>query len=82
MLGISQKGIDYDSLDGKPVHLVILLFGNENNPTGHLGVLKNIATLLNNADFYTQIMKCRTPSEVTETIIEFEDLLIYSDEKK
>ena len=82
VLGISQVGIDYDSLDGKQVYLVMLLFGNENNPTAHLSVLKNIATLLSNPDFYTQIMKCRTSSEVTETIIEFEDLIKYSEEKK
>jgi len=82
VLGISRAGIDYDSLDGKPVHLIMFLLGDENNPTEHLRVLKNIATILNNHDFYNQLLKCKSPSEVTETIVEFEDLLKFTDEKK
>lgn len=83
VMGISQGGIEYDSLDGKPVHLIIFLVGDENNPNVHLNILKNIATLLNNPDFYAQIMKCKTSPSVTETIVEFEDLLLkYSEDKK
>lgn len=82
VLGISQKGIEYDSLDGKPVHLIMLLLGNQNNPTEHLNVLKNIATLLNNPDFYNTLIKSKNSQQVTETILEFEDLLRYGEEKK
>ncbi|MCK4798248.1 MAG: PTS sugar transporter subunit IIA [Spirochaetes bacterium] len=82
VLGMSKQGIEYDSLDGKPVHLVMLLLGDEKNPNQHLNILKNIATLLNNPDFYTQIMKSKSPSELTEVIIEFEDLLKFGEEKK
>lgn len=82
ILGISQEGIEYDSLDGQPVHVVMLLLGNANNPTEHLKVLKNIATMLNNPDFYAQLMRCKSPAEITETIIEFEELFKFSDEKK
>jgi len=55
VLGISKQGIDYDSLDGQPVHLVMLLVGNKNNPTVHLNILKKIATILNNPDFYNHL---------------------------
>jgi nitrogen PTS system EIIA component len=74
VLGISQKGIDYQSLDGKPVHIVLFLVGDDNQPDGHLMVLKNIALLMTNPEFYPTIMKCKTPREVAATIGEFEEL--------
>ena len=73
VLGISQKGIEYDSLDGKPVHLVMLLIGDDKEPENHLKILRNIAVLLTNPNFYPTIMKCKTPKEVSETIVEFEE---------
>jgi nitrogen PTS system EIIA component len=74
VLGISQKGIDYDSLDGKPVHLVLLLIGNDKEPEGHLKILKNLSVLLSNPDFYPNIMKCKAAKELSEKITEFEDI--------
>jgi PTS system fructose-specific IIC component/PTS system nitrogen regulatory IIA component len=82
VLGISRTGIDYDSLDGKPVHLIMLLIGHEDKPNEHLQVLKNIASLLNNPDFYEQIMQKDSAAAINETIIEFEELLKYAEEKK
>jgi nitrogen PTS system EIIA component len=80
ILGISRSGIEYDSIDGKPAHLIMLLIGDEKNPNGHLKILKSIAVLLNNPDFYKEIMKCNTPEKVNEVIIEFEDLSKYNGE--
>ena len=78
VLGISRKGIDYDSIDGKPVHLIMLLVGDDKNPDGHLKILRNIAVLLNNPDFYNEIIKCTSPAQVNEAIVEFEDLSKYN----
>lgn len=80
ILGISQKGIEYDSLDGKPVHLILLLIGDTKNPNGHLKILKNLAVLLNNPEFYHEIINCKTPAQINEAIIEFEDLSKFSGE--
>jgi len=74
VIGVSQKGIDYDSLDGKPVHLVMLLIGNDKEPEGHLKILKNLSILLSNPDFYPSIMKCKTAKDLSNVIIEFEDI--------
>jgi mannitol/fructose-specific phosphotransferase system IIA component (Ntr-type) len=75
VLGISKQGIEYDSLDGKPVHLVMLILGDKNKPNTHLSILKDIAIILKNPDFYPQIMNCRSPQEVNETLVEFEELI-------
>ena len=73
VLGISRSGIEYDSLDGRPVNVVMFLLGNENKPDEHIKVLRNIAVLLNNPEFYEQLVGCTTAEQVTETIIEFEE---------
>ncbi len=74
VLGISQKGIEYQSLDGKPVHVVMMLVGDDNAPDGHLFVLKNLALLMTNPEFYPALMKCKTAKDVSTTISEFEEL--------
>lgn len=81
VIGISKNGIDYDSLDGKPVHIIFFLIGDKNNPNEHLTVLKNLALMLNMPDFYNDIMNCNNSEKVTEKLIEFEDLLKFSVKK-
>jgi PTS system fructose-specific IIC component/PTS system nitrogen regulatory IIA component len=81
VMGISRKGIDYDSLDGKPVYVVMMLVGKVTEPEGHLKVLKNIAVLMTNPEFYPTLMKCKTPREVYDTIIEFEDIAKFAEKK-
>ena len=63
VLGISQKGIDYDSLDGEPVYLVILLLSSKDDSELHLKTLKKIASLLEYSDFYQYILKAETSEE-------------------
>ncbi|GMO16143.1 MAG: PTS sugar transporter subunit IIA [Termitinemataceae bacterium] len=46
-LGISQSGIEYESLDSKPVHCVLLLIMGESAREKHLRVLNRIAFLIN-----------------------------------
>ncbi|OHD06595.1 MAG: hypothetical protein A2086_06645 [Spirochaetes bacterium GWD1_27_9] len=75
VLGVSQAGIDYDSLDGQPVHLVMMLIGKDTEPEGHLKVLRNVAMLMSNPDFYPSLIKCKTPAELHNTIVEFEELI-------
>lgn len=77
-LGITKRGIDYDSLDGKPVHLVFFLLGDKKKPNEHLTVLKNLASMLSNPDFYSEIMKCSTAEQANEKIVEFEDTIKFS----
>lgn len=74
IMGISQEGIEYQSLDGKPVHIVLCLIGDENAPDGHLLILKNLALLMTNPEFYPTVMKCKSPKEVSTTIAQFEEL--------
>jgi mannitol/fructose-specific phosphotransferase system IIA component (Ntr-type) len=50
-LGRSRTGIEFDALDGQPVHLVILLLVPKGQYQQHLHTVAHVARLLHNADF-------------------------------
>lgn len=43
-LGISKKGLDFNSIDGKPVHLVLVI---GSNPSNQVEYLKSLAYIMN-----------------------------------
>ncbi|MCQ2241268.1 PTS sugar transporter subunit IIA [Treponema sp.] len=63
-VGISQKGIDYASLDGEPVHFVFLLICGEGEDELHLEVLKDLAVLLQDKQFLENLGNSKDPQEV------------------
>ncbi len=67
-LGISKKGIDYESLDGNPVHLVIMMVATIDNPGKHVAALGEIARLMKIPGFYDNIINANTPDEIVESI--------------
>ncbi len=50
-LGRSKKGVNFDSLDNQPVHLVVLFLVPQGQFQKHLHTLANIAKLLHRAEF-------------------------------
>jgi mannitol/fructose-specific phosphotransferase system IIA component (Ntr-type) len=50
-LGRSKPGVNFDSLDNQPVHLVMLFLVPQGQFQKHLHTLANIAKLLHKADF-------------------------------
>ena len=79
VLGISRKGIDYESLDGEPVRLLFLLVSSESAAVSHLSALKRIALLADVPDFYTQMLAAETPEEANQIIARHEAGLAASD---
>ena len=74
-IGISRKGIDYSSLDGEPVYLVFLLVSAPDVAELHLRALKRLARLLDNPEFYTELVAAQTPEQAFQIIKGYEDLL-------
>lgn len=75
VIGISAAGIDYQSLDGEPVHLLFLLLSSEADAGLHLAVLKKIALLVENPDFYQEVMAAADADAVHRAIVRFEEIL-------
>ena len=63
-VGISKRGIDYDSLDGSPVHFVFMLICGEGEGELHLEVLKQLAGVLQNNEFIEELGRKTSPQEV------------------
>ncbi len=72
VVGISKKGIDYDSLDKKPVHLIFMFLFAPDETEKHLKIMQTLASILQNADFYSEIMNKKTAAEIYDTICQFE----------
>ncbi len=71
-LGISGEGIDFDSIDNKPTHLVILLVTPKNKTKMHIKTLAEIAKLLNHESSRTRLLGAETPEDTIRIIREEE----------
>ncbi|MFH1369277.1 MAG: PTS sugar transporter subunit IIA [Elusimicrobiota bacterium] len=70
--GISQKGVEFNSLDGEPVHLIFLLVGPVEVAGQHLKALARISRLFKDK-FFRQALKDAKSVEEIVKIIEKED---------
>lgn len=70
--GRSSRGVDFESMDGKPAHLFFLLVAPENCAGIHLRALAKIARLLKNNNIRTRLGSAVTQDEIHE-IIQKED---------
>jgi len=70
--GISRKGVDFDTLDGRPAYLFFLLLTPENSTGLHLKALARIARMLKNELFKEKLLRAQTSDDVI-TVIHSED---------
>lgn len=64
VLGISQKGIDFESLDNSPVHFVFMLLCNGTVDNLHLKILKTLAFALQDPRFIKELSEKKSAEEV------------------
>ena len=76
ILGISRKGIDYDALDGQPVYILFMLLAPQKDSEKHLRLLKRLAGLLDNPQFYTELLAQTDPHGASKVIRKYEDIFI------
>jgi PTS system nitrogen regulatory IIA component len=71
-LGISRKGIEFNSLDGEPVHIIFLLVGPVEVAGQHLKALSRISRLFKDKFLRQAIREAVTKEEIVK-IIQQED---------
>jgi nitrogen PTS system EIIA component len=68
--GRSSQGVDFESMDGKPVHLFFLLVAPENCAGIHLRALAKIARLLKNSAIRKKLGSVASREEIYSIIRE------------
>ena len=68
-LGISKKGVDFNSLDGEPVYIFFLLVAPKDSAGPHLKALARISRILRNASFCNILRKSKDIEQIYRLII-------------
>jgi PTS system nitrogen regulatory IIA component len=66
--GRSHEGIDFDSIDGKPVHIFFLLMAPESSTGQHLKALAKISRMLKDQEFRNSLMSAKSTEELYRKI--------------
>jgi mannitol/fructose-specific phosphotransferase system IIA component (Ntr-type) len=67
-LGVSKKGIDYETTDREPVTVVFLVLAEANNPGPHVECLGEIARLLQIQGFCDRLRRAANAQEALAVI--------------
>ena len=67
-IGISRNGIDFDSFDGEPVYIVLLLLVPKTSFGKHIKTLAHIARTLSKSGVRDMIRSADSPEQVFELI--------------
>jgi mannitol/fructose-specific phosphotransferase system IIA component (Ntr-type) len=69
-VGISKGGIDFESLDNEPVHIVVMFAMPSGSDKIYLGVLAQIMMALRSGGFSERLIACESPAEVKAILAE------------
>jgi fructose-specific phosphotransferase system IIA component len=67
-IGITQEPIEFDSIDNKPVGIIILLVSPPDQTGPHIQALARISRLMLDEQFKSQLEKAMSPEEVYDLI--------------
>lgn len=67
-LGISRRGIRFDSPDNRPAHIIFLLLARADNPGPHIQALAEIAQLVQSETFLKKALEAKTPNDLIELV--------------
>lgn len=70
--GLSRRGVDFDSMDGRPTHIFFLLITPENSTGLHLKLLAQISKILKNDLFKKKLLDATDKDEIYSIIKEEE----------
>jgi CBS domain containing-hemolysin-like protein/mannitol/fructose-specific phosphotransferase system IIA component len=68
-----SEGLEWKSVDGKPVELVFLILTPHHEPTAQLNLLSQLARLVMNPTLKDRLLEVATPEELLEVLRAFED---------
>lgn len=69
-VAVSNKGVDFESLDGDPVYVLFLLISPPNEPARHLRALERISRQLRNDTFCRFLKQARNAEDILQLLSE------------
>jgi nitrogen PTS system EIIA component len=69
-VGVSQTGLDFESLDGQNASLFFLLVSPPDRPGDHLRALENISRQLRDETFCRFLRQSKTPDDILQLLEE------------
>ncbi len=67
-LGVSKKGIDFDSLDGEPAYIFFILIAPQDSAGPHLKALARVSRLLKDKYFRESLKSTKDQKDIIELV--------------
>lgn len=67
-LGIKREGLEFDSLDNKPVKLIFMIGASDKQDKEYIKVLSRLVLRLKNRDFFNALVDADSPEDVYKLI--------------
>ncbi len=67
-IGISRQGVDFDALDDRPVHIVVMIAGPAGQQDRYIRILARVVLTLKDPKVRETILKAQTPQEVIQAL--------------
>lgn len=74
-VGRSREGVDFESPDGSPTHLVIMVCCNNTQAADFLKVLARLVTRLKQPELQRRILDAKSPAEIREMFVQPDGIL-------
>lgn len=71
-VAVSAQGVPFDSLDGEPVHVFVMLISPQDQPGQHLRALENVSRNLRDDMFCRFLRQAKTREAIVELLHEAE----------
>lgn len=68
VVGRAPRGIEFDALDGKPAHLVVLIAGPDNRQARYLQILASVTLRLKREDVRTAVLDAPTRRDALDIL--------------
>ena len=72
VIGVVKEGLDFNSLDGKPVNIIFLIVAPEDAKQKYIKVLARISRMCRQEDFRNSLLSLSSPPEIISLLEKFD----------
>jgi PTS system nitrogen regulatory IIA component len=68
-VAVSPQGVPFDSVDGQPVYVLVMLISPQERPSEHLRALEGVSRCLKDKKFVESLRQATTPQQIWDLIV-------------